>query len=124
MIFPLDDARYAVDMAQNQVSAQFGPKREGPFQIEFLAFPPVGNGRKGKSFGGRLDLEPVSARLVRLPRDRVANAGAGNRRPDVEGLRVIGRPDPRPLAGRDVGYGNDFAHVGHYAGKHVSLHGV
>jgi hypothetical protein len=54
----------------------------------------------------------------RFGHDRQANAGAGDRRTDVDGLGIVGRRDAQPPALFAFGNGGHSADIGDDSGKH------
>ncbi len=119
MVLALDDPSHAVDMAENQVTAQFRAHGQGTFQVEPGAGRPLRDSRQGQRLGSRFHLEPGAFGIPALGGNGMTGPAAGNRGADVDAVRIVGGPDPGPDPGRDLFDAQQLAKIGDNSGKHV-----
>ena len=117
-----DDLGHAIDMARDDVAAQFVADLERPLEIEPCPLNPcVGRGQAERFFPG-LDLEPAGVRAnVWQGDDRQARAGTGDGGTDLDRGRIVGGFDAEPLALRQRLDPGDPADIGDDPREHQSL---
>ena len=99
LVLARHDLGHAVDMARHDVAAELVADLQRALQIDARAGLPAGSGGKPQRLFPGLDLEPaLIGAALRQRDDGEANAGAGDRRADRNGLRIVGRVDPDPRA--------------------------
>ena len=90
-----DDLGDRIDMAGDDMAAELVAQAQRALEVELRAFAPQVGGGPRDGFGRNIDREPV----VALVDDGQADARAGDRRAEIDGVEVVAGPDRR-AAGR------------------------
>ena len=102
----LAERGHAIDMAGDQMAAEFVAKPQAPLEIDGGAGPPSTQGRRGEGLGGNIGREPAGALL----HHGEAAATASDRGADGDGAGIMAGGDlqARGAALGDAAHGADF----------------
>ena len=119
-ILARDDGRQPVDMAAHQMAAEFVAELQRALQIDARTDRPVLRRGHLERLRRRLHREGRAACIVRLcgRHHRQADAVAGDRRADVDAVRVIGGSDRQAAHVVTLVDAGHPADIGHNSGKH------
>jgi hypothetical protein len=86
----------AINVAADEMPAEFIAQPQRPFEIELCPRPPGAGGSQAQGFGRGIDGEKGTVTGAAPRYDREADAGAGNGRPNVDLFGVIAADNGQP----------------------------
>ena len=86
----------AIDMAADEMPAELVAEPERAFEIELGAALPAPRGGDAERLGGHIDGEEGTIALPAPLHDGQTGAGAGDRRADVDGRRIVAAANHQP----------------------------